>query len=100
MPDSFVISPTPKWFSVSPSPTAKGRRTLCWRVTAHEGGLLGYVEWYNPWRCYAFFPQPDTVFEKDCLRDLATWLEAETNARRRARQKERDRMKQPGPGLP
>jgi hypothetical protein len=36
---------------------------------------LGEVRWYAPWRKYAFFPDPDTLYEQDCLRDIAEFLE-------------------------
>jgi hypothetical protein len=68
----------PKWFVLSPAPVEKGRRTLVWRVTTLGGGHLGFVEWYSPWRCYAFHPAAETLFEKTCLRDMADFCEKAT----------------------
>jgi len=42
------------------------------------GGMLGEVKWYGPWRCYAFFAQAQTVFERKCLRGIATFCEEQT----------------------
>lgn len=89
----------PRWFRVEATPVDKGRRTARFRVVTLDGALLGYIEWYNSWRCYSFFPQHDTVFEKQCLRDLAAWLERATADHREARRIERNLQKQPGPGV-
>jgi hypothetical protein len=43
------------------------------------------VRWYGKWRQYAFFPMPNTVFERQCLRDIANFCEAKTRERRQAR---------------
>ncbi len=32
---------------------------------------LGKVRWLGRWRCYAFFPFPDTVFNAGCMNQLA-----------------------------
>ena len=47
---------------------------------------LGMVTWYGAWRRYAFHPEALTVFESQCLRDIAAfcdWLMAERKAGRR-----------------
>lgn len=67
----------PKWFVLNHAQVEKGRRTLRWRVTSLDGGTLGHVEWYSPWRCY-FLPSVETLFEKTCLRDLADFCEQAT----------------------
>lgn len=36
------------------------------------------VKWYGGWRKYAFFPYADTLFEQDCLRDIAKMLDEVT----------------------
>jgi hypothetical protein len=53
--------------------TAKTRRISVW--TKDMRHCLGIVQWSNAWRRYAFEPCFPTVFEMDCLRDLATLLE-------------------------
>jgi len=56
------------------------------------GGILGVVKFYGAWRCYAFYPTDNTVFDKSCLRTIATFCEAETSRWRYAlRQKRRAR---------
>lgn len=68
-----------RWFTLSPAPVDKGRRTLRWRVTTLDGAPLGFVEWYAPWRCYTFNSTTDSAyFDKACLRDLADFCERST----------------------
>jgi len=55
----------------------KPRKTECWLVSA-RGIAVGQVRWFSRWRQYAFFPITDTVFEEDCLREIANFVERET----------------------
>ena len=32
--------------------------------------IIGYIEWYGPWRQYTFFPEFDTVWNINCLNDV------------------------------
>ena len=67
-----------KFCDVGASPSGKTRR---WEVRAIEGSAqLGIVQWRAGWRCYCFEPVFQTVFEHDCLRVIANFLEAETKA--------------------
>ena len=36
--------------------------------------VLGEIRWYGAWRKYAFFPMENTVYESDCLHDIAEFL--------------------------
>jgi hypothetical protein len=46
---------------------------------ANDGEVeLGEVKWYGRWRCYAYFPVNDTLYEKTCLRDIANFCEKKT----------------------
>jgi len=35
---------------------------------------LGEVRWFGRWRQYAFFPNANTVFEKQCMQDITDFL--------------------------
>ncbi len=74
-----------KWITLAPAEVQKGTRTLRWKVLTVDGGLLGHVQWFARWRCYAFFPDAETVFEKSCLRDLAKFCEQATRDHMAAR---------------
>lgn len=61
-----------------------GRKTKVWRVVSNEGGIeLGQIRWFGRWRGYAFFPHGGMVFEQQCLRDIAAFVEAESRAYRK-----------------
>ena len=81
MGEGADVAVTGKWvrFPVV-GPSASGRTTM-WSVETVEGGVvLGYVKWYGPWRCYAFYPEAATLYERRCLRDIADFCEAESKA--------------------
>lgn len=40
---------------------------------------LGEIRWFGRWRCYTFYPYDQTVYEKQCLRDIANFCEEQTN---------------------
>jgi hypothetical protein len=63
--------------------TGKTRR---WGVfSLLHGDRLGTVSWYGRWRQYTFAPEPETVWNKDCLRDLAAFLEKAMSERGQGR---------------
>jgi hypothetical protein len=65
------------------SPSGKTRR---WEIRAKDGGaILGVVQWWPAWRKYAFQPAFPTVYEQDCLRDIAAFVESSTSEHHRAR---------------
>lgn len=61
----------------------KSRKTHIWQVTAKkDNSLLGALKWFSRWRKYAFFPEPDCVFEEVCLGDIAEFLKWATHTHR------------------
>lgn len=64
---------------------------------------LGTVKWFMQWRKYCFFAS-DSVFDHNCLRDIADFCEMKTIERRAKREVEKARLifyqdkrrKQPG----
>lgn len=63
---------------------SKSGSTETWRVMPknNNDGLIGTIKWYGSWRCYAFYPFPECVFEKQCLRDIANFCEKVTKLQR------------------
>jgi len=49
-----------------------------------HGDSLAYIRWYSPWRQYTVNPVPGTVWNKDCLRDVAGFLDGLMRERRQA----------------
>jgi len=57
-------------------------KTSVWNVVSKDSGAtLGQIRWYGQWRKYAFFPSPHTLYETDCLRDIAAFIESAMKAR-------------------
>ena len=55
-------------------------KTKVWAVVSkHDDFLLGYILWFAKWRKYSFTPEPNTVFEQDCLRDIADFCQKQTS---------------------
>jgi len=51
-------------------------KTNVWSIQTIESGLeIGIIKWRPSWRKYCFFPDNETVFEEDCLRDIANFIE-------------------------
>ena len=58
-------------------------KTQIWAVEAKaDGALLGQMKWFSQWRRYAFYPEPDMVFEENCLRAIAAFCETVTRTKR------------------
>lgn len=55
-------------------PSASGK-TKNWRIESRRGDVLGEVRWFSRWRCYAFMPQPGTVFNAGCMSELVSFCE-------------------------
>lgn len=61
-------------------------KTDTWEVwSLDEASHLGQIRWYSPWRKYCFFPAGECVFEQDCLRHIAEFIESETTKHRKGR---------------
>jgi hypothetical protein len=68
-----------------PSPSKSGKTQIWLVYTADRCMQLGEIAWFARWRCYAFYPSSYTAFEQKCLRDIASFCEAQTAAHREAR---------------
>ena len=79
-----------KWIEFREVPTDphKDIKTRVWYVLPEGcndlGRRLGRVAWFTRWRKYCYFPIADTVYEQDCLRDIAQFCEDETRKHREA----------------
>jgi hypothetical protein len=60
-----------------------GQKTV--RVAVHStnhGDLLGWIKWFGRWRQYAFFSEPGTIWNPDCLKDVNDRIASLMAARR------------------
>ena len=39
-----------------------------------HGNRLGVIKWFGRWRQYGFFPEPETVFNLECLNDIQSYI--------------------------
>jgi hypothetical protein len=68
-----------KWIEIKEIKPLKERKTKTFKVTAkQDGATLGFISWAGRWRKYVFEPVECTMFEWDCLRDIADFLYNET----------------------
>ncbi len=52
--------------------TVKGSQ---WSVNCNETGYrTGIIAWFTRWKKLAFFPNDDTVFNEDCLTEIAEFI--------------------------
>jgi hypothetical protein len=74
------------WISFKINERQLKAKTDTWEVwSLDEASHIGQVRWYSPWRKYSFFPASETVWEQDCLRNIAEFIEAETSKHRKGR---------------
>lgn len=87
-PEPPTPQPEPKHIKFVADGCSKSGKTKVWKVLTKDGDLfLGYVRWYGAWRCYSFFVSSkhgefEFVFEKTCLRDIASFCENQTQQHR------------------
>jgi hypothetical protein len=43
-------------------------------ISKSWGAMLGRISWYNAWRQYTFSPSTNTIWNKDCLKDIQEFL--------------------------
>ena len=54
-------------------------KTRQWDVkNKRTDALLGQIYWHKGWRCYVFQPEDCTIYEQECMRDIALFLERAT----------------------
>lgn len=70
-----MINFTGKWieFTDISIDTQKTKRFMV--NNKENSNALGEIKWYGGFRKYSFFSFPDIVYEEQCLRDIATFLQ-------------------------
>ena len=68
-----------KWIKIIKKGTTKSGKTEIYHVyTKDKSTFLGWIVWYAAWRKYCFGAEKETLFEQDCLRDIAKFTESMT----------------------
>lgn len=60
-------------------PEQRTGKTKVFSVINYARTFLGTVKWHSPWRRYVFLPAESTLFDPECLHDMADLLVSETN---------------------
>jgi len=68
-------------FHERPNP---GRKTKVWTVyTKISIDALGAVIWFTRWRKYTYESNHDIVYDENCLREIADFIEQQTKEHKR-----------------
>ncbi len=69
----------------------KKTKTFIWQVRAVKSQIsFGVIRWYNPWRCYGFYPNNGYHFNRQALTQIADFLEAEDTKQKEAARQNRE----------
>ena len=72
--ESGLLLPT-KYLRFEQVDTPPGRKTAVWNVISQSSGaILGTIRWHGPWRQYTLWPTNGTLYNVECLTDLADRL--------------------------
>lgn len=71
-----------KWLLFDLLDTPEKKKTQVWKVLSIKGTPLGFIKWFSNWRCYAFFPDEDTIFNSACLNDIIKFIDKLMQKRR------------------
>ena len=67
--------PPSKWVRFDLAGQQKPKTQVYDVTTTDDRAELGQVRWWGPWRRYSFFPYRGTLFESQCLRDIAAFCD-------------------------
>lgn len=72
-----------KYLKFNRMPPPEGGSTQVWAVVSKSSDAhLGLVKWYAKWRQYCFFPRQGTIWNPDCLDEVAAFTRAATKEHR------------------
>jgi len=72
-----------KWIKFEHYPPKEGKKTSLWIIKTKDDDItLGLIKWYSSWRTYSFFPANDTIYEDDCLTDIANFIKDKMDERK------------------
>lgn len=83
-----------KWVKFRKRSKPKSRKTDIYSVLTTSKGsdgnyLIGIVKWYPQWRQYTFFPNAETLYNQECLHDIANFVKELNLEHKGKRRKER-----------
>ena len=80
-----------KWIAIAKMPVNPKKVTSEFVILTEDLRLtLGTIKWFGRWRQYAYFPNSDTVYEKQCLKDISSFLDELMQERSQQKQSSKD----------
>lgn len=52
-------------------------------VSKKHLNILGEIKWYGAWRQYCFYPDGETIWNKQCLNDIVYYIKTLMDERRK-----------------
>ena len=84
---SDVLLKNGKWIRAVLLPLLTPKKTQCYSIqSTYDDSNLGVIQWYSPWRGYAFYPNDNCVFESNCLETISEWIKTLNQAHRQKKQ--------------
>ena len=57
-------------------PEPPGTKYKMWEIHSKRGDdLLGWIQYYEPWKEFVFSPETSTIFSTGCLQDIITFID-------------------------
>jgi hypothetical protein len=56
-------------------------RTFIWNVVNKDGYQLGSIRWHVPWRRYCFYPDAQSIWDRNCLMEIVEFIDKEMTRR-------------------
>jgi hypothetical protein len=53
---------------------SKGKTEIYNVISKNHEYSLGIIKWYSSWRQYCFYPEKETIFNKDCLNVIEEFI--------------------------
>jgi len=57
-------------------------RTWVYYIRDNRDRVLGQIRWFGKWRQYTFYPEPGTIWNDSCLKDIQHFLAELKEARK------------------
>ena len=65
-----------KWINIIKEHNTGVKKTDTFLIQTKDGNqCIGLIKWYAPWRKYSFFPNRETVYETQCLKDIVAFID-------------------------
>ena len=52
-----------------------GGKTTKAYVRTKDETVIGIVKWYPAWRRYCFFPDSETLYDSQCMKDISAYID-------------------------